>query len=168
MKKKLAGWKANLLSLVGRTMLIQASSAAIPSYVMQCNQIPSKILEGIDRVNRNFLWGSSDTIRKMHWVGWRKVARPKEEGGLGLQSAKGKNTSLLAKLNWQFHTKKDAKWALVLTNKYCNSRGVNATNAGRLPCFTTWKAMKKGMDSFAKGSIWMIGRESNLSFWYGN
>ena len=83
-KKNLAGWKANLLSLAGRTVLIQASSATIASYVMQCNQILSTILEGIDRVNRNFLWGSFETTRKMHWVGWRKVARPKEEGGPGL------------------------------------------------------------------------------------
>lgn len=65
-KKKLAGWKTNLLSLAGRTVLIQASSAAIPSYVMKFNQISSKILEGIDRVNRNFLWGSLETSRKMH------------------------------------------------------------------------------------------------------
>lgn len=60
-KKKLVGWKANLLSLAGRAMLIQTSSAAIPSYVMQCNQILGKILEGIDQVNRNFLWGSSES-----------------------------------------------------------------------------------------------------------
>ena len=33
-KKKLAGWKANLLSMAGRMVLIQASSSAIPSYVM--------------------------------------------------------------------------------------------------------------------------------------
>ena len=33
-KQKLAGWKANLLSLAGRNVLIQASIAAIPSYVM--------------------------------------------------------------------------------------------------------------------------------------
>ena len=59
MKTKLARWKANLLSLVGRTVLVQASSTAIPVYVMQCTHIPNKILEGIDRVNRNFLWGSS-------------------------------------------------------------------------------------------------------------
>lgn len=150
MKKKLAGWKANLLSLAGHTMLIQASSAAIPSYVMQCNQIPSKILEGIDRVNRNFPYGSLETIRKVHWVRWRKVARPKKEGGLGLQSTKGRNTTPLAKLNWRFHTEKDAKWALVLRHKYCNARRANAINADRLPSSMIWKAMKKGMDSFAK------------------
>ena len=36
-KQKLAGWKTNMLSLVGRIVLIQASSAAIPAYVMQCS-----------------------------------------------------------------------------------------------------------------------------------
>ena len=54
-KQKLAGWKANMLSLTGCTVLIQASSAAIPAYVMQCSQLPCKALDGINRVNRNFL-----------------------------------------------------------------------------------------------------------------
>jgi len=98
-KQKLAGWKANMLSLAGQTVLVQASSAIIPSYIMQCNYIPRRILDGIDWVNWNFLWGSSEVIRKMHWVGWQKVTKPKEEGGLGLQTARGRNTALLAKLN---------------------------------------------------------------------
>jgi len=54
-KQKLSGWKASMLSLAGRTVLIQALSAAIPSYVMQCSYLLGKILDGIDRVNRNFL-----------------------------------------------------------------------------------------------------------------
>ena len=54
-KQKLAGWKANMLSLVGRAVLIQASLASIPSYVKQGTYIPGRILDGIDRVNRNFL-----------------------------------------------------------------------------------------------------------------
>ena len=33
-KKKLAGWKANLLSMVGRLVLIHASSSTIQNYVM--------------------------------------------------------------------------------------------------------------------------------------
>ena len=51
MKNKLAGWKANLLSLAGRTVLIEASSSAIPAYVRQCTQLLARILDGIDRVN---------------------------------------------------------------------------------------------------------------------
>ncbi|KAL0011835.1 hypothetical protein SO802_006943 [Lithocarpus litseifolius] len=53
-KQKLLGWKANMLSLAGRLVLIQAFLAAIPSYVMQCSSLPARIFDGIDRVNRNF------------------------------------------------------------------------------------------------------------------
>lgn len=50
----------------GINVLIHASSSTIPNYVMQDAPIPSKILEGIDRVNRNFLWGMTDHAKKMH------------------------------------------------------------------------------------------------------
>nr|XP_023898592.1 uncharacterized protein LOC112010482 [Quercus suber] len=83
-KKKLAGWKANLLSMAGRVVLIQASSSTIPSYVMQYASLPNKILNGIDRVNRNFLWGTTDHAKKMHWVNCGELTNPKEAGGLGL------------------------------------------------------------------------------------
>ena len=98
-KQKPAGWKANLLSLAGRNVLIQASTAAIPSYVMQCNLLPRRILDGIDRVNHDFLWDTTESIRKIHWVRWHKVTKPKEEGGLGLQTARGRNIAMLAKCN---------------------------------------------------------------------
>ena len=98
-KKKLVGWKANLLSLARRSVLIQASTSAIPAYVMQCSQLPGKILDGIDQVNQNFLWNSSTNKKSMHWVGWKKVTTPKDVGRLGIQAAKGRNTALIAKLN---------------------------------------------------------------------
>ena len=47
-KKTLVSWKANLLSMVGRVVLIQSSSATIPDYVMLSNLLPCKILDGID------------------------------------------------------------------------------------------------------------------------
>ena len=56
-------------------------------------------------LNRNFLWNSTSTKQSMHWVGWREVTTPKDVGGLGLQTAKGRNTTLLANLNWIFHTR---------------------------------------------------------------
>ena len=95
-------------------------------------------------MNRNFLWGLSKSAKKIHWVGWQKVTKPKEERGLGLQSAKGKNTALLAKLNWRLHVEKEALWAKVLRHKYCNQRRTNSINVDRLPCSQIWKAVKKG------------------------
>lgn len=54
-KQKLVGWKANLLSMAGRVMLIQASTSAVLAYTMQCVALPGKLLENIDRANQNFL-----------------------------------------------------------------------------------------------------------------
>ena len=167
-KQKLAGWKANMLSLAGQVVLIQASFSTIPSYVMQGIYLPGRILDGIDRVNRNFLWGSSEYTRKIHWVGWQKVTKPKDEGGLGLQEAKGRNTALLAKLNWRFHTEEEALWVRVLKGNYCSSRRLNYVNMDRLPCSQVWRAIKKGRETFNKGSMWVIHRGSTLSFWLDN
>ena len=164
-KNKLAGWKANLLSLTGRAVLIQVSLTAIPAYVMQCTYIPNSILEGVDRVNINFLWGSMELSKKIHWVGWQKVTKSKEEGSLGLQFAKGRNTALLAKLNWRFNVEKEALWARVLRKKYCSQRMINSANADKLQCSQIWKAIKKRRGIFNEGSMWTIGRDSNLRFW---
>ena len=84
MFSELAGWKANLLSLVGRAVLIQVSTSTIPNYIMQCTALPKKLLDNIDRVNRNFLWGLTNEAKKVHWVGWHKVTKSKKEGGLGI------------------------------------------------------------------------------------
>lgn len=132
-KQKLSNWKANMLSMAGRSVLIQASLTAIPAHVMQCSYLPGRILEGIDRVNQNLLWGSSESARKIHWVGWKKVTKSKEEGGLGLHFAREINIALLAKLNWRFHTEGGALWAQVLKMKYCSARRVSPTNPNKLP-----------------------------------
>ena len=103
---------------------------------MSCNALTFRIvfMRGIDRVNRNFLWGSTESSKKIHWVGWQKVTKPKEKGGLGLQTAKGRNTALLAKLNWRFNIEKEALWARVLRQKYCSQRRINSANADKLQC----------------------------------
>ena len=96
------------------------------------------------------------------------MTKPKDEDGLGLQIAKGMNVALLGKLNWRFNVERDAPWAKVLRAKYYNSRRSASPNADRLPCSHIWAAMKKGREVFNAGSMWMVGRESKLSFWYGN
>ena len=156
-KQKLAGWKANLLSLAGRTVLIQASTSTIPAYVMQCTALPKKLLDDIDRVNHNFLWRSLDSSKRTHWVGWHKVTKAKDQGGLGIQSARGRNQALLAKLNWRFRMEKDALWAKDLRSKYCNSRRLHARAKDKLPCSRVWKAIQKGSDVFHKGIRWIPG-----------
>lgn len=105
---KLQGWKANLLSMAGRVVLTQSVTSAIPSYLMQGCFLPTRILNGLDRLNRNFIWGSTNEQGKMHMVCWEKVTKPKDRGGLGIQSAKGRNLTLAAKLCWRMETSVNA------------------------------------------------------------
>jgi hypothetical protein len=96
----LAG-KAKLLSPAGRVVLIQSVTSAIPAYYMQNVALPIRICTKLDKINRDFLWGSTDERKKMHMVSWDKVCRPKDLGGLGLYATKSRNIALLAKLNWR-------------------------------------------------------------------
>ena len=96
------------------------------------------------------------------------MTKPKDRGGLGLQTRRGRNTTLLAKLNWRLHNEKDALWAKVLDAKYCTNRRQNSSNDDRLPCSRIWTAIKKGREVFMKGSRWTVGKDSKINFWYGN
>ncbi|GKV49594.1 hypothetical protein SLEP1_g56334 [Rubroshorea leprosula] len=89
---KLAGWKQTLLSMVGRRVLVQAVTLAIPSYTMQSILLPNGVCAAIDSLNRKFLWGF-DVANRQHLVNWRIVCRPRHLGGLGLRFAKENNQS---------------------------------------------------------------------------
>ena len=97
--ERLARWKTKFLSFASRAVLVKAVMSAIPSYVMQGSALPTHLCEKLDKVNQDFLWGSTCEKRKLHLVGWNKIIKSKEEGGLHIQIAKAKNIALLAKLN---------------------------------------------------------------------
>ena len=52
----------------------------------------------IDKVVRDFVWGSSEGDRKMHLVNWDDICKPKCLGGLGLRKAEDNNKIFLMKL----------------------------------------------------------------------
>lgn len=103
---KLARWKAKFLSFAGHAVLVKSVRFAVPDYIMQGVALPVHLYNKLDKINRDFLWGSSSEKRKLHLVGWSKVIKPKEEGGLGIQAAKAKNIALLSKLNWRMYQEK--------------------------------------------------------------
>ena len=103
---KLAGWKAKFLSFAGRAVLVKSVMSAVPNYIMQGVALLVHLCKKLGKISRDFLWGSSSEKRKLHLVGWSKVIKPKEEGGLGIQAAKAKNIALLSKLNWRMYQEK--------------------------------------------------------------
>jgi hypothetical protein len=132
---------------------------------MQNTALPSRICNDLDRLNRNFLWGSTSESKKMHLVGWDKVCRPKRDGGLGLYATKPRNKALLAKLNWRLHDEKDSWWARTLTTKYFP----NGITFVPLPIHrggsSNWRGLKLGHEVFRNGLRWVVNNGQHVSFW---
>jgi len=59
--------------------------------------MPSKVWQRIVRIQREFLSGGVESGRKINWVRWSLVCKPKEEGGLGVRDVRVVYWSLLAK-----------------------------------------------------------------------
>uniref|UniRef100_A0A2N9IZP5 C2H2-type domain-containing protein n=1 Tax=Fagus sylvatica TaxID=28930 RepID=A0A2N9IZP5_FAGSY len=114
---KLSSWKAKLLSPAGRVILVQSVTSAIPAYYMQNVALPTRVCSTLDKLNRDFLWGSTEESKKMHMVSWGKICRPRDLGGLGLYSTKARNIALLAKLNWRAMEDPNSLWAKTLIAK---------------------------------------------------
>lgn len=56
MRQKLAGWKANVLSMAGRVTLVQSIRAAILVYTMQTCLLPVSLCNAMDKICRDFIW----------------------------------------------------------------------------------------------------------------
>ena len=162
---KLARWKAKFMSFAGRAILVKYVMSTIPTYIMQGAALPVHFCDKLDKINRDFLWGSTNEKHRMHLVGWEKVIKPKEEGGLGIQVARAKNIALLAKLNWRMYHEKEALWARVLLNKYFSNAIRNSNNPDAPPSSLNWNAIKVGFPVFSKGIWWRIGNGSSKNVW---
>ena len=163
---KLSSWKVKLLSPTGRMVLIQSVTSAIPAYYMQTTALPSSVCNKLDRLNRNFLWGSSEVKRKMYMVGWEKVCRAKSLGGLGLYACKPRNVTLLAKLNWRLLEEKDALWAQTILAKYSPNGVMEVNQRLNKSGSNTWRGIKKGNAVFRKGIRWVVNNGQGVSFWH--
>lgn len=80
---KIQGWKHCLLSQAEREVLIKVVANAILSFQMFCFKFPKKTCETLDRAIARFWWGDKGEEGKIHWQGWDKMTKGKEEGGMG-------------------------------------------------------------------------------------
>ncbi|KAG5614977.1 hypothetical protein H5410_014801 [Solanum commersonii] len=92
----------------------------------------------------NFIWGTTDSKRKLHLLNWDIVTRPKGEGGLGIQKCKLKNDALLSKLAWRIYKNPTTLWAALLINKYTRNTNLNTIDKHLITISSTWKNIMLG------------------------
>ena len=61
---------------------------AIPTYSMSCFKLPITVCHEIEAMIRKFWWGQRGTRRRIHWVKWSKMCRPKSLGYMGFRESK--------------------------------------------------------------------------------
>ncbi|CAL2227338.1 unnamed protein product [Prunus armeniaca] len=115
---KIQGWKHGLLSQAGREVLIKSVAQAVLSYPMSVFLFPNGFCKEIDSILANFEWGQSQQSNKIHWISWKDLGMPKNEGGMGFRNLKDFNVALLAKQGWRMVMEPQAFWAQLLKSKY--------------------------------------------------
>ncbi|XP_061373188.1 berberine bridge enzyme-like 8 [Gastrolobium bilobum] len=100
----------------------------MPYFQMQSTKIPSAVCKEIERIQRDFIWGDHDGIRRNHLINWKTITLPKSAGGLGFKKLELMNDAFMAKMAWEVFNDKDQLWIQALKAKYA------ADNRGSL-CF---------------------------------
>ncbi|KAG7559686.1 Reverse transcriptase domain [Arabidopsis thaliana x Arabidopsis arenosa] len=164
---KLAGWKGRSLSFAGRLTLTKSVLSSIPVHVMSTILLPKSITEGLDKVSRAFLWGSTTEKKKQHLIAWNRVCQPRGEGGLGLRKAKDMNKALVSKVGWRLMNETKSLWANVLRKKYkVGSVQDQGWLAARRPGSSTWRSIVTGLREVGlQGSRWVLGNGRDIRFW---
>ena len=85
MDKKLSGWKWLYLSKGGRLTLLKSTLSSLLTYYLFLFTIPKVVATRLERIQRNFLWGSTVECFKFPLVAWKKVCLLRELGGLGVR-----------------------------------------------------------------------------------
>lgn len=150
-------WKSKLLSYPGKVVLIKSVGMGILNYFMQCLYLPKSVCLDIDKLFRDFLWGTNPDTRKIILLSWSKICRDKCRGGLGIVKTHERNLSLCSKLAWRMLTNSTSAWAQICIHQ--NSLTcANSSNIG--------KATVAGLSILQKFETKNIFSGNNTSFWY--
>jgi len=109
---KLPGWKAPLMSLAGRAVLVRYVITAIPIYLLIAIRVPKWFIRAVDKIRKSFLWkGRKEINGGSCLVAWEKVMRPIDLGGLGIHNLEIMGWALQMRWLWFEKTKPDRPWA---------------------------------------------------------
>jgi len=112
---KINGWHAKTLSQAGITILIKATAAAIPTYVMSTFLLPSSICKALDRTFKN----PNGKSQNLSLKSWKSICIPRNQGGLGIRIIFGfSNSEKKIYQIWQFIINSRSSFIILAMERY--------------------------------------------------
>lgn len=145
--------------------------------------IPKGVLDEVDKVCKQFLWGGNQTKHRPAMINWEQVCQPKRNEGLGLKNTHLWNMAAMGMHIWNLASKKDMLWvkwvaAIYLKGddfwshtptehsswywrKLVEVREVlkQGYRGGR------WIGDASGTYTISSGYKWLLGSRSNFDMW---
>lgn len=78
-------WTSRYLSGAGKMVLLKLVLAAMPTYTMSCFKLPMSLVKQLQSILTRFWWDASPEVKKICWVSWQSLTKPKSAGGLGFR-----------------------------------------------------------------------------------
>lgn len=114
-----------------------------------------------------FWWSSGNNRRNISWVAWKKLGKPKEEGGLGFHDLELFNQALLGKQAWCIWDKPNSLLAQVLKHRYFATSEFLEFGVGTCPSYG-WRSILHGRELLKKGLQQVIGNGLSTNVWSDN
>jgi len=96
----LTRWNGRYLSFASRVCLIMFILTIIHLCYLSFFKTQPQVCQEITRIQRNFMWGWNFGGRKIAWVKWENLCKPKENRGLGIKDITLFN--MVAKWKWKW------------------------------------------------------------------
>nr|CAN82389.1 hypothetical protein VITISV_042998 [Vitis vinifera] len=115
LRKRLSLWKRQYLSKGGCLTLLKSTLSSLPTYFLSIFVIPKKVCTRLEKILRDFLWGSGALENKPHLVSWKVICTAKKDGGLGIRNLAIFNKALLGKWLWRFANENESLWKQIIS-----------------------------------------------------
>ena len=133
---------------------------AIPTFSMSCFKLPITLCHEIEAMIRKFWWGQRGTRRRIHWVKWSKMCRPKSLGGIGFRELQKFNDAMLGKQIWRLLQNQDSLFYKFFKTKFFPHGTIFDAKENRGSF--AWRSILKGREIIRQGLKWRIRNGSKV------
>ena len=165
-ESKLDGWKGKLISRGGRLQLMNSVLSSIPIYFMSSFLLPIWVINRIDKIRRDFLWGKTDKRKGISLINWEVVCLPKELGGLGAANLVIRNKALLLRWWWRVYKTTECLWAQTVSQLYNLTTSAQSHQIWKREGSFFWSQLQKIRPLFDMSVRWSIGNGELISYWF--